>query len=56
MAKRQSQARDKSDRKTISVSFSARLLNSQNYSLRVSGVAPSGVSEIVSDYSFKVVK
>ena len=40
----------------ISVKFPAHLLKSQNYSLRVSGVAAGGASEIVSDYSFKVMK
>ena len=44
------------NRKMISVKFPARLLKSQNYSLRVSGVAAGGASEIVSDYPFKVVK
>jgi len=49
-------ARTKGDRKMISVKFPAHLLKSQNYSLRVSGVAAGGASEIVSDYSFKVMK
>jgi len=44
------------NRKIVSVSFPARLLKSQNYSLRVSGVAAGGASEIVGDYPFKVVK
>ena len=48
--------RIKGERKAIGVTFSAALLKQQNYILRVSGIAASGGSEIVSDYSFKVVK
>ena len=48
--------RIKGERKAIRVTFSAALLKRQNYILRVSGIAASGGSEIVSDYSFKVVK
>ena len=34
----------------------ARLLKSQPYFLRVTGVRADGTSEILSDYPFKVVK
>ena len=48
--------RVKGERKALGVNFSSRLLKPQNYILRISGVSPNGVTEIVSDYSFKVVK
>lgn len=48
--------RVKGERKAIAVSFSAGLLKRQNYILRVAGIPASSGFEIVSDYSFKVVK
>jgi hypothetical protein len=48
--------RTKGDRIAISVSFPATLLKPQNYILRVTGIPAKGESEIVGDYSFKVVK
>jgi hypothetical protein len=42
--------------KTLSIRFSAGLLAPQAYVLRVSGVAANGVSEIISDYPFRVVE
>jgi len=44
------------DNKTLSIRFSAGLLAPQAYVLRVSGVSANGVSEIISDYPFRVVK
>jgi hypothetical protein len=49
-------AKGAGDIKTLSVGFSARLLKPQVYVLRVTGVSPSGASEIVGDYPFRVVK
>jgi len=46
----------KGERNAVAVSFSAALLKSQNYILRVSGVQTTGESEIISDYPFKAVK
>ena len=46
----------KGGRNAISVSFPSRLLKPQNYSLRVAGLSATGGSELISDYSFKVVK
>jgi hypothetical protein len=46
----------KGERNTVAVSFPATLLKTQTYSLRVSGVPAGGQSEIISDYTFKVVK
>ena len=48
--------RSKGAGKALGVTFSAGLLKPQTYILRVSGVPAGGVPEIVSDYSFKVVK
>jgi hypothetical protein len=42
--------------KALFLSFPAKLLNSQIYSLRVSGVEANGSPEIISDYTFKVVR
>jgi hypothetical protein len=40
--------------KYLSVSFSAALLRPQNYILRVTGVSPTGVAGVLSDYVFRV--
>ena len=42
--------------KTLDVSFRASLLKPQAYVLRVNGIKTTGESEIISDYSFKVMK
>ena len=42
--------------KVLNISFSAGLLKSQIYSLQVSGITKDGAAEIISDYSFKVVR
>jgi hypothetical protein len=44
------------DRKRLNVLVQAALLKSPSYLLRVSGVAPNGSRETISDYPFKVVK
>lgn len=49
-------ASSKGDAGTLDVTFSAGLLRSQGYALRVSGFSASGQSEVLSDYPFKVVK
>ena len=43
-------------RRVIVFSFNADLLKQQHYVLRVSGLTATGSSEVVGDYSFKVVK
>ncbi len=40
----------------LSINFPASLLKSQIYSLEVSGISADGSAEIISDYSFKVVR
>ena len=42
--------------KVLNVGFSSNLLKSQVYSLEVSGILADGRAEIVSDYSFRVVR
>lgn len=42
--------------RALSVGFPAALLKSQIYSLEVSGVAADGTTEIIGDYSFRVVR
>lgn len=42
--------------KILSVKLSSELLKAQTYSLEVSGISPTGASEIISDYSFRVVR
>ncbi len=49
-------ARARGAGKALGVTFPAGLLKPQNYILRVSGVPAGGVPEIVSDYSFRVVR
>lgn len=49
-------ARAKDEGKTLSVSFRAALLKPQPYVLQVTGVSPDGVTDIISDYPFKVVR
>lgn len=49
-------AGSKGDDRTLHVTFSAGLLKSQGYALRVSGISANGQSEVLSDYPFKVVK
>ncbi len=44
------------DGKILSISFRTGLLRSQAYVLRATGVSGNGVSEIVGDYPFRVVK
>jgi hypothetical protein len=41
--------------KTVSVSFPAQLLKQQNYVLELSGVAPGGHVELISEYPIRVV-
>lgn len=53
---RQLKARATGDGQTLSISFRAGLLKPQVYILRVTGVSAGGVSEIVADYPFRVVK
>jgi cytoskeletal protein RodZ len=40
----------------VDVSFPARLLKPRTYVLRVMGVGANGAAEVISDYSFRVVK
>lgn len=49
-------ARAKGESKTVSVSIRAELLRAEAYSLRVSGIAADGTTDLISDYPFKVVK
>jgi hypothetical protein len=42
--------------KTLNVSFPAKLLKSQIYSLQVSGIAADGELEIISNYVFRIVR
>ena len=42
--------------RTLNVSVSAGLLKPQGYALQVSGISKNGQSEVLSDYSFQVVK
>lgn len=49
-------ARGKDRNKTVNVSFPAKLLKSQIYSLEVSGVAADGELEIISNYVFRIVR
>jgi hypothetical protein len=42
--------------KAINIRLPANLLKSQIYSLQVSGIAPNGEGETVSDYSFRVIR
>jgi hypothetical protein len=46
----------KGDGSILRISFPAGLLRPQTYTLRASGVTANGVSEVVSDYPFRVVK
>jgi hypothetical protein len=41
--------------RTVSVTFSAKLLKTQNYILELSGVSDSGVVELISSYPFKAI-
>jgi cell division protein FtsB len=43
-------------RKTVDIGFPAGLLQSQNYTLRVTGTSAAGEQEIVGEYSFRVVR
>lgn len=45
-----------SDRKSLSVGFPGRLLRAGIYRIQVSGRSPTGTSEVVSEYPFRVVK
>lgn len=49
-------ASSRGDDRILNVSFSASLLKSQAYTLRVSGISANGQAEVLSDYLFKVVK
>ncbi|MBA2734206.1 MAG: hypothetical protein H0U54_15165, partial [Acidobacteria bacterium] len=49
-------ARAAGDSQTLSITFRADLLKPQIYVVRVSGVPTNGASEILGDYSFRVVK
>lgn len=49
-------ASSKGNDRTLNVSVSAGLLKPQGYALQVSGISKSGQSEVLSDYSFQVVK
>ena len=42
--------------KILNVLFPAKLFKSQIYSLQVSGISADGSAEIISDYSFKIVR
>lgn len=42
--------------KRLSVGFPAKLLKSEIYSIEVSGISADGEAEIISDYSFRVVR
>lgn len=48
--------RKKGENKSLNISFPANLLKSQIYSLEVSGISADGTSEIIGDYSFRVVR
>jgi predicted ribosome quality control (RQC) complex YloA/Tae2 family protein len=48
--------KNKSGNKSLDIRFPAGLLKSQIYSLQVSGITADGTAEIISDYSFKVVR
>jgi hypothetical protein len=46
----------KSKNKTLNIGFPANLLKAQIYSLQVSGISSDGASEIISDYSFRIMR
>ena len=50
------QVRARGDDKTITVSLRAELLKSQTYKLEVYGVSPTGATELISSYPFRVIK
>ncbi len=48
-------SKTKGANKFLNISFPAKLLQSQVYSLEVSGISADGAKEIISDYSFRAV-
>ena len=53
---RGSKLRARADGKTIAITLRSALLKAQSYSLEIYGVSPTGASELISSYPFRVVK
>jgi len=49
-------AKSGGENKRLNISFSTNLLKSQVYSLEVSGISADGTAEIISNYSFRIVR
>jgi anti-sigma factor RsiW len=53
---RSGKLRARADGKTITLTLRSAILKAQSYSLEIYGVSPTGASELISSYPFRVVK